>query len=144
MTQTAKQIYDSRVVWSSIAEEISLLIPEECSLTEITAAVPASMLAGSAFGGAAPTGAGAGADVTISGEAYTHRDVAELMTRLGLMPQIMDITLVSATKGTSETSGDVITFQIVARLRPFQSPAPNAAAAVAEAPAPAATEAPAQ
>jgi Tfp pilus assembly protein PilN len=132
MTQTATQIYDSRVIWSSIAEEISLLIPEECSLTELTAAVPMSMLAGSAVAGAAAPAAGTGTDVTLSGEAFTHRDVAEFMTRLGLMPQLMNITLVSATKGTSE-SGDVITFQIVAALRPFQSPAPNAAGSAAAA-----------
>jgi Tfp pilus assembly protein PilN len=133
MTQTAQQIYDSRVIWSSIAEEISLLI---------TAAVPASMLAGSATSGAAaPAAAGTGTDVTLTGEAYTHRDVAEFMTRLGLMPQLQNITLVAATKGTG-TSGEVITFQIVAALRPFQSPAPNAAGAAA---APAATtEVPAQ
>jgi len=128
MTETAKQIYDSRVIWSSIAEEISLLIPEECSLTSMTATVPASMLAGSAIGA---TGGAAtqGADITLAGEAYTHRDVAEFMTRLGLMPQIPNITLVSAAKSSSEETGDIITFQITASLRPFQSAAPNAAGA---------------
>jgi Tfp pilus assembly protein PilN len=141
MTQTAKQIYDSRVIWSSIFEEISLLIPEECSLTELTAAVPVSMLAGSAAAGAAPPAVGTGTDVTLTGEALTHRDVAEFMTRLGLMPQLMNITLVSAAKATSDT-GDVITFQIVAALRPFQSPAPNAAGTAAAATS--AVEAPAQ
>ncbi|MBM3147338.1 MAG: PilN domain-containing protein [Actinobacteria bacterium] len=135
MTDVAKQIYDSRVIWSSIAEEISLLIPEECRLTQLTATVPAPMLAGSAFGVAGATGEG-GADLQLSGEAYSHRDVAELMTRLGLMPQIKDITLVSADKTsaaggetgeTGETTAQsVVTFQIVASLRPFQSPAPFA------------------
>jgi len=136
MTQVSKQIYDSRVIWSSIAEEISLLIPEECSLTDLTATVPANMLAGSAFAGAAPAAPGtATTDLAMNGEAYTHRDVAEFMTRLGLMPQIMNITLVSATKSTGTDGGEVVTFSITAQLRPFQSPAPNAAGA-----APAATD----
>lgn len=140
MNDVAKQIYDSRVVWSSIAEEISLLIPDECRLTELIATVPPPMLAGSAFGA---TGAAAAtdADLQLSGEALSHRDVAELMTRLGLMPQIKDITLVSADKGTvTSTGGDtgltteqtVVTFQIVARLRPFQSAPPYALPAAPE------------
>jgi Tfp pilus assembly protein PilN len=129
MTQVSSQIYDSRVIWSSIAEEISLLTPEECGLTQPTPTVPPAMLAGSALGGAAgaPSATG-GADINLTGEAYTHRDVAEFMTRLGLMPQLTNITLVSATKSTSAESGDVIAFQITASL-PFQTPPPNAAAA---------------
>lgn len=140
MAEVATQIYDSRVVWSSIAEEISLLIPEECRLTEIIATVPPPMLAGSAFGATAPA-TDTGADVQLSGEALSHRDVAELMTRLGLMPQIKDITLVTADKGTvTSTAGEtgetteqtVVTFQIVARLRPFQSAPPFALPATSD------------
>ncbi len=133
MSQVATQIYDSRVVWSSIAEEISLLIPEECRLTELQAAVPAPMLAGSALGGegVAAAAAGTAPDMTLSGEALTHRDVAEFMTRLGLMPQLTDIQLVSATKAESESGADVVTFQITARLRAFQSQPPLAAAGAA-------------
>lgn len=161
MTDVARQIYDSRVVWSSIAEEISLLIPEEVRLTELTGTVPPPMLAGSAFGGAGATGE-AGADLLLAGEAYSHRDVAEFMTRLGLMPQIKDITLISADKGAvggagtadgtgATTSLSIVTFQIVARLRPFQRAAPFALPAAPEGAAsggetvvPAETPAPAQ
>jgi|GEM_PF-636427 len=148
MTEVARSIWDSRVVWSSIAEEISLLIPEECRLTDFSATVPASMLAGSALGGAtAATGEGVTADVSFAGEALSHRDVAEFMTRLGLMPQLMDVTLVSAsgptetgattdtgttTGTTTDTGTQYVTFEIVARLRPFQSPAPMALPATPE------------
>jgi Tfp pilus assembly protein PilN len=146
MTEVAKSIWDSRVVWSSIAEEISLLIPEECRLTTFSATVPPPMLAGSALGGAAATGEGATADVSFSGEALSHRDVAEFMTRLGLMPQLKDVTLVSAsgptdtgttdtgttTGTTTDSSARLVTFEIVARLRPFQSPAPMAVPEVPE------------
>ena len=43
MTQSASTIVDSRVIWSSILEEVSLLIPDTVRLTVLTAAVPASM-----------------------------------------------------------------------------------------------------
>ena len=46
MADTAKQIYDSRVIWSSILQEISLVIPDSVQLTAISAAVPPNMLAG--------------------------------------------------------------------------------------------------
>jgi len=137
MTQTASAIVDSRVVWSSIFEEISLLIPDTVRLDGLTAATPATMLAGSQLAGA-PAGSAAGADITFSGTAVSHKDVADFMTRLGLMPQLINIQLVSAQKGaasstsgggTSETTQTVVTFQITAQLRPFEAPPPLTAAA---------------
>lgn len=124
MTQTASEIFASRVVWSSIFEELSLLIPDQVCLTGLTAAVPPPMLAGSQLA-TGPAATSSGADVTFSGNAYTHEDVAEFMTRLGLMPQLMNVTLVSATKG----SGGLVAFQITAQLRPFLTKPPLAVAA---------------
>ena len=128
MTQAASEIVASRVTWSSILEEISLLIPDDVRLTGFTAAVPSSMLAGSALSGAVTTGTGA-AGVTFSGSAFTHKDVAEFMTRLGLMPQLMNVQLVSADKGN--TTGAGVAFQITAELRPFLTAAPLAAVSAA-------------
>jgi Tfp pilus assembly protein PilN len=120
MSDTAKQIYESRVVWSSIAEEISLLIPDTVRLTQLTGAVPAPMLAGSSLGGAAGAAGVGGADMQFQGTALSHKDVAEFMTRLGLMPQLYNIQLVSAAKSASTGSeGQTVAFQITASLRPF-------------------------
>ena len=140
MTQWASQIVDSRIVWSSIFEEISLLIPDTVSLNSLAAAAPATMLAGGQLSGAAGSGAAGGADMTFSGTALSQRDVADFMTRLGLMPQLMNIRLVSAQKaaaaaGASSGSGSeaaassVVSFQITAQLRPFQPTPPLAPAA---------------
>jgi Tfp pilus assembly protein PilN len=132
MTQAASTIVDSRVVWSSIFEEVSLLIPDTVRLTGLTAAVPANMLAGGAAGAAV----GTGADITFSGQAASHTDVADFMTRLGLMPQLMNVQLVSAAKaaatassttGTATTAVSLVGFQITAQLRPFQAAAAAAA-----------------
>jgi Tfp pilus assembly protein PilN len=130
MRQAASQIYDSRITWSSILDEISLLIPDNVSLTTLTAAVPAPMLAGSQLAGggsAGSSGSSGAADITFAGQALSHKDVADFMTRLGLMPQLMNIQLVSSQEGSgsgsssssASTTTPLVTFQITAQLRPF-------------------------
>jgi Tfp pilus assembly protein PilN len=133
MNQAATSIADSRVVWSSSFEEVSLLIPDTVRLTGLTASVPASMLSGGAPGAAA----GTGADINFTGQAAAHKDVADFMTRLSLMPQLMNIQLISAAKAESTSSGTgsaasaapLVAFQITAQLRPFQTSVPAAPAA---------------
>ncbi len=46
MTATGKGIYEARVPWSTILEEVSLVIPENVRLQSMTCAVPASMQPG--------------------------------------------------------------------------------------------------
>ena len=62
-----------------------------------------------------------------------HRDVAEFLTRLGLIPQLMDITLTSSTdaSGTTPTttasSAPTATFKqftVTSRLRPYTTTPP--------------------
>ena len=129
MTDTAKQIYDSRVMWSSILQEISLVIPDSVRLTAMTATVPSAMLAGgqlvSSTGGTATT-----ADITLTGNAMTHTDVAEFMTRLGLMPQIENIKLTNS--AMVDVNGTMVAgFEITVQLRPFAVAPPLSTAAAA-------------
>ena len=130
MTLTGKGIYEARVPWSTILEEVSLVIPENVRLQSMTCAVPASMQPGAAAAvGAAP----ASADVTFTGTTYTHQDVAEFMTRLGLIPQLTNILLGSSTgsaaaaTGTSGSTQSTVSFTITASLRPYQTPPPTTA-----------------
>ena len=127
MNTAASTIVDNRVIWSSIFEEISLLIPDTVRLTGLTATVPPNMLSGAAAG----TAGGTTADVVFSGQAASHKDVADFMTRLGLMPQLMNVQLVSAAKAAGSGSGaaavSLVGFQITAQLRPFQALPPAAA-----------------
>ena len=133
MTQAASTIVDARIIWSSIFEEVSLLIPDTVRLSALSATVPANML--SVAGAAAGTVGAATADVTFTGQAASHKDVADFMTRLGLMPQLMNIQLVSSAEaaassggtGSSTTSAPLVAFQITAQLRPFESAATAAA-----------------
>ena len=57
MTQTARGIYDSRVPWSTLLQEISLVIPDNVRLQSLTGTVPASMLPGPAVAPGAPAAA---------------------------------------------------------------------------------------
>lgn len=137
MMTTAKQIFDARVDWSNIAEEVSLLVPDNVWLTEMTAEVPAPMLAGSGIGQAAGGNTGQ-TDVTFRGSAFSMKDVAEFISRLGLMPQLDGPSLVSAEKSSSQTgvsggtsSRPVINFEVTAQLRPFLVNPPYAVTATA-------------
>ena len=131
MTETAKGIYDSRVSWATILQEVSLVIPENVRLLTLTGTVPAAMLPGPAT---PPVAAGVAAvtpDVTFAGTSYTHKDVAEFMTRLGLIPQLSNVQLASSTgaaapvtTGTTATTTPTVTFTVTATLRPYLTPPP--------------------
>jgi Tfp pilus assembly protein PilN len=125
MKLAATQIYNARVSWSSILEEISLVIPSDVRLKSITASVPQYMQPGAAKA-AAGTATTSG-DVTLTGVAPTHDSVAEFMTRLGLLPQLANINLtdsqeVAPTEGS--TAAAYVTYTITASLRPYLTPPP--------------------
>ncbi len=125
MTETAKGIYDARVSWSTILQEISLVIPDNVRLQSLSAVVPPTMLPGTAV--AVPPGTVTGTpDLTFAGTTYTHQDVADFMTRLGLIPQLSNIQLSASAGSGSATAGSTSTvaFTITASLRPFMTPAP--------------------
>jgi Tfp pilus assembly protein PilN len=132
MTSTAKSIDAARVPWSTIFEEISLVIPENVRLQSLTCAVPANMLPGAA---AAPEVAGTelAADITFTGQTYEHKDVAEFMTRLGLLPQLTNIQLSSSAKAAStETTQSLTTFTVTASLRRYMMAPPTTTAGGAQ------------
>lgn len=138
MTTTARAIYDARVPWSSVLEQVSLVIPENVRLQSLTCAVPAAMLPGAAAEPEAAEGELA-ADITFTGQTYEHKDVAEFMTRLGLLPQLTNIQLSSSTKAaatqTTTTTGatpaptqQLTTFTVTASLRRYLTPPPTTTA----------------
>ncbi|RPI31514.1 MAG: hypothetical protein EHM52_00875 [Actinomycetota bacterium] len=126
MTETAAQIYDTRVEWSNFLEQLSLVIPDNVGLTSLSCAVPAGMLPGSTTESDAGTDATA---ITFVGQAWTHDDVAEFMTRLGLIPQIQNILLTNsagpAAQGAETGAAQPGTFTVTAELRPFLTAPPT-------------------
>jgi len=138
MTTTARAINYARVPWSTIFEEISLVIPENVRLQSLTCTVPVSMLPGAAVAPeVAAAGAELAADITFTGQTFEHKDVAEFMTRLGLMPQLTNIQLTSSTKATSTdttdtTTQELTTFTVTASLRRYVLPPPTTTAGGAQ------------
>jgi Tfp pilus assembly protein PilN len=127
MNDTAKAIYQSSVPFSILLQELSLVIPENVRLQTLTATVPLTMLPGAAAAGAVAPAAST-TDVTFSGQTEKHRDVAEFMTRLGLLPQLTGITLTNSTDtsaGASTTSTlNYKQFTVTAGLRPYTTAPP--------------------
>ena len=125
MTETAKGIYQSSVPFSTLLQELSLVIPENVRLQTLTATVPTTMLPGTALA-EAPV-ASTTADVTFTGQTEKHRDVAEFMTRLGLIPQLMNITLTTSTDSSTASTTTTTTFAqftVTAQLRPYTTQPP--------------------
>ena len=101
LSQTTQNINASRVYWSTIFEEISLVIPENVRLTSLSCTVPPNMLPGGTSSSASAAGS---TDVTFTGNTYTSDDIASFMTRLGLIPQLTNIQLVNSTMSSSSQS----------------------------------------
>jgi Tfp pilus assembly protein PilN len=131
MTETARGIYQSSVPFSILLQELSLVIPENVRLQSLQVTVPPTMLPGAVTAEGAPA-APATVDVTFTGQTEEHRDVAEFMTRLGLIPQLMDIVLTNstdtatgvATDGTTAPAASFVQFTITSRLRPYTTQPP--------------------
>jgi Tfp pilus assembly protein PilN len=129
MIETATGIYQARVPWSNFLEELSLVIPTDIGLVTLNCIVPAAMQPGAAPEEAAAAGSDA-VDITFTGQAWSHDDVAEFMTRLGLIPQIQNVLLTTSTgpaESTAVTSSTQTpgTFTVTAQLRPYTTPPPT-------------------
>jgi Tfp pilus assembly protein PilN len=99
----------NRVAWDRIFREFSLVVPDDVWLTTLTAHSPASTTTSTGPSGA-PT------QFTITGRTYSHDGVARLLTRLQVIPDLQNVTLLSSTR--SEVSGQtVVEFNIAADIR---------------------------
>lgn len=96
---SVKTVYDQRVRWSRILDDISFVIPSDIWLSSLNASVNGTPVTA---GGTTPK-AGAGStpsapDITIEG--YTDKaampSVATFLIRLGLLPSLQNVTLISA------------------------------------------------
>jgi len=133
MMTTAQAIDAARVPWSTIFEEISLVIPENVRLQSLTCAVPVNMLPGPSATAPDAVGGELAADITFTGQTYEHKDVAEFMTALGLLPHLTNIQLSNSTKAastgtTGTTTQSLTTFTVTASLRRYQTAPPTTTA----------------
>jgi Tfp pilus assembly protein PilN len=97
----------SRVAWDRIFREFSLVLPDDVWLTTLTAHSPASSPTSS---GSLPT------QFAITGRTYSHDGVARLLSRLQVIPDLQNVTLISSTRSVVEGQA-VVEFNIVADIR---------------------------
>jgi Tfp pilus assembly protein PilN len=109
-----------RIAWDRVLREVSLVMPDDVTLASLTMTAPATP-------GAIPTGpAGAGQGFVIAGSAFSYPRVARLLSRLGLVPDLSNVTLTSTT--SSSKAG--VDFAITAAIKGAVAPAAPAVAPV--------------
>jgi Tfp pilus assembly protein PilN len=103
----------NRVAWDRILREFSLVLPDDVWLTTLTAHSPVSP---AATPGTAPSSGTTPTEFALTGRTYSHDGVARLLSRLQVVPDLQNVTLVSST--LSKVAGqDVVEFNIVADIR---------------------------
>jgi Tfp pilus assembly protein PilN len=104
-----------RIAWDRVLRQVSLVLPEDVWLTNLTAAVPdpAAVVPGNGF--------------TLTGSTYSQNGVARFLSRLAVIPDLANVRLQSS-QSQVVNARDLVQFTILADVR-----APGDAAAVAAA-----------
>jgi Tfp pilus assembly protein PilN len=100
-----------RVAWDRIFRELSLVLPEDVWLTTLSARAPVSSSIPVAPAPAAAGTAVAASQFTLDGYTYSHAAVARLLSRLSVIPDLVNVQLQQSTlteAGTSKTVHFVI------------------------------------
>ncbi len=126
-----------RIAWDRLLREVSLVIPDDVTLVQLTLTAPTAASAGA---GATPGAQG----FVIQGSAFSYDSVARLLSRLALVPDLSNVTLTNTSSGGLGSGAAVaagVEFNITAEVK---DPAVTAAAAAAAAATAAAAAAQAQ
>lgn len=123
-----------RIAWDRVLREVSLVVPDDVTLTQLTMTAPTP----TSEAAAATSGAQVAQGFVIAGNAFSYDSVARLLSRLSLVPDLSNVTLSStgsvaaAASGSSGTPGSTssssasgVTFNITASVAgPPAAPAP--------------------
>ncbi|HEY7560565.1 MAG TPA: PilN domain-containing protein [Gaiellaceae bacterium] len=102
-----------RIAWDRILREFTLVLPEDVWVTAISAASGGSTTE-PAPGQTTP----GGSTFTITGFARYQASVAQLLSRLSVIPEFSSVQLQSSARGADPQNQDVYSFSIVATLAP--------------------------
>ncbi len=104
-----------RVAWDRIFRELSLVLPDDVWLTTLSAKAPVS----SSVPAAAPAATGtalAATELTLDGTTYSHAAVARLLSRLSVIPDLVNVQLQQSTL-TKVGTAATVHFIIAADVR---------------------------
>ena len=101
----------TRVAWDRVLSQVSQVLPEDVWLTSLTSqSGPAD--ASATTGAVGPSGA----SVTIIGSTYSQRGVARLLARLGVLPALSDVQLLSSSTQEMKPK-NIVQFTIQATVK---------------------------
>src|SRR2546421_12690563 len=103
-----------RVVWDRVFRELSLVLPDDVWLSTLAGKSPVSPSL--AVAPAPVTGAVAATEFTLDGYTYSQPAVARLLTRLSVIPDLVNVQLQQSTL-TKVGNAPAVHFTIVADVR---------------------------
>jgi Tfp pilus assembly protein PilN len=104
-----------RVAWDRVFRELSLVLPDDVWLATLSAKAPVSSSVASAPT-ASPGVTVAATQFTLDGFTYSHAAVARLLTRLAVVPDLLNVQLQQSTL-SKLGNAQVVHFVIVADVR---------------------------
>ena len=113
---------NGRIAWDRVLREISLVLPEDVWLSGLTLSAPVAAPVVPTDGSTdsapvpAPTTTAPVTDFTMNGKAFSHQDVAQLLTRLALVPDFSNVTLGHSTR-VDAGARDAFEFSVTAGIR---------------------------
>jgi type IV pilus assembly PilN-like protein len=119
-----------RIAWDRVLREVSLVMPDDVTLTSLTMTAPTIAAAIPGVTTGAPTGPSQG--FVIAGTAFSYDSVARLLSRLALVPDLSAVTLTStgsgsaagsSTGGSSAAAASGVQFNISAAVKGPPAPA---------------------
>jgi Tfp pilus assembly protein PilN len=102
----------TRVAWDRVLSQISQVLPEDVWLTSLTSQSGENADATAATGAVGPPGA----SVTLIGSTYSQRGVARLLARLGVLPALSSVQLMSSSMLEMEPK-NIVQFTIQATVK---------------------------
>jgi Tfp pilus assembly protein PilN len=105
-----------RVVWDRVFRELSLVLPDDVWLSTVSAKAPVSSSVATAPAAPAAGASVAATGLTLDGFTYSQPAVARLLTRLSVIPDLVNVQLQQSTL-SKIGSTPVVHFTIAADVR---------------------------
>jgi len=111
----------TRIAWDRILREVSLVVPEDVWLTQLSATTPDAAAGSAGAAPAATPGSTSPNSLTAVGFAGSQESVALLLSRLESIPELTTVQLQASTRTEGET-GRAYSFTVLAGVDPLGAP----------------------
>ena len=107
-----------RIAWDRVLREVSLVVPEDVWLSQLSASTPNAAPGGTAAAPAATTGSASPNSLSAVGFARSQESVALFLSRLESIPELTTVQLQASTR-TESDSGRAYAFTVLAGVDPL-------------------------